>query len=131
MPQLRKICISAVAAIAMVASSMPIAESSPADTQANTQYIARSFGTFRSRAACRARGRRLVRRGVIRGFRCLSPGSRVRRKRVSRNRITRRRTVNLGTFRSQRSGRAACRAALRRLSRRGAGSYRCTYRYFR
>jgi hypothetical protein len=123
MPQFRKICISALVAIAMVASSMPIAYSSTADTQ----YIARSFGRFRSKAACRARGRRLVRRGVIRGFRCVSPSSRVRRRKVSRKRIARRRTIHLGTFRSQRAGRAACRKALRRLP----GTNRCTFRFFR
>jgi DNA-binding Lrp family transcriptional regulator len=130
MPQFRKICISAVMAIAMLASSMPIAYSGTTDTQ----YIARrstSFGRFRSRAACRARGRRLVRRGVIRGFRCVSASSRVKRRNLSKRRIAARRVRrasrqrSLGTFRSI----AACRARGRRLVRAGViSSYRCYYR---
>jgi hypothetical protein len=63
MPQFRKVCISAVAAIAMIATSLP-AHSVTAST----------LGTFTSEAACRAKGRRLVRAGTISKYRCLRSG---------------------------------------------------------
>jgi hypothetical protein len=150
MPHLKKICISTLVAIATIVTSMPLAHSGTT----SPQYLARrtsSLGTFRTKAACRARGRRLVRAGVIRGYRCLRRGK-VWKLRpasdsdrnsgiygVSRRRIqsqkyrttrTTRRTSRRTTYRRYRGryrSMAACRARGRALVRAGKiSSFTCT-----
>jgi hypothetical protein len=73
MHHFRKVCISAVAAIALAATSMP------------AYSVTSTLGTFTSKAACEARGRRLVRAGTIRGYRCVRSGKVWRLKSASDN----------------------------------------------
>jgi hypothetical protein len=132
MPQFRKICISAVAAIAMIVTSMP-AHSITTST----------LGTFTSEAACRAKGRRLVRAGTISKYRCLRSGKVWKLRSASdsdRNpgsyrvpgdrRIQSKKYRTTRTTRSRYGGRygsmAACRARGRALVRAGKiASFRC------
>jgi hypothetical protein len=140
MPQFGRICISALIAIATLASSVPIAYSG-----------SQSFGTFRSQAACRAKGKRLVRSGVIRRYRCLRSGNvwklrsasdsdrgsgvygatRTRSRRSNKYRTyrttrTTRRSSRAGRYSSRHSSMAACRRRGRALVRAGKiSSFRC------
>jgi hypothetical protein len=138
MPKFGRICISALIAIATIASSVPIAYSGSSQ----------SFGTFSSKAACRAKGKRLIRSGVIRGYRCLRSGkgwklrsasdsdrnsgiygaTRTRSTRSKKYRTTRtiRRSSRAGRYRSRHSSMAACRRRGRALVRAGKiSSFRC------
>ncbi len=63
MLQLRKMSLSALVAIAMTIGSVPIA------------YSAEYLGTFQSLAACKSRGKELMRMGEISSYRCVSMGS--------------------------------------------------------
>jgi hypothetical protein len=139
MPQFRRICISTLIGIATIVSSVPIAYSGSSQ----------SFGTFSSKAACRAKGRRLVQSGVIRGYRCLRSrrgwklrsasdsnsgvygatrirSTRSNKYRTSRTTRTTRRSSRAGRYRSRHRSMAACMRRGRALVRAGKiSSFRC------
>jgi hypothetical protein len=138
---LRRMAIATLVSLATLVSSVPIAYSgSPLYLASSTQ----SFGTFRSKAACRAKGRRLVRVGIIRGYQCWRSGkvwqlrsasdsdrnsgvygaTRIRNTRSNKFRTIR--TTKRRTIRSRHRSMAACMRRGRALVRAGKiSSFRC------